>query len=135
VAFSDAYSKSEVYFKNGHLQKSTLIQKVNDKEREKTDISYNGTHYRIQRKGEVASDLKNSILYSIAMLYHTEPEGKKNVFSERYGKFFDIKKIDANRYELALPDGKKTFYTYENGICTRVQTKQMLMDVRFELLN
>lgn len=134
VAFSKLNATSEVYFKNGKLHQSSVIQKINDKEKEKTNIAYNGKHYQISIKGEDMKNLKNNVLYTIAMMYHTEPIGQKVVFSERYGIFLNIKKLQQNQYQLELPDGKKNTYTYENGICTRVQARQMMMDVRFELL-
>lgn len=135
VAFTDINSTSEVNFKNGQLHKAWVLQKMNDKVREKTDITHDGIQYHIQRKGEDVINLKNNVLYSIAMLYHTEPVGRTTAFSERYGKFCPLKKIANHQYLLDLPDGKKTTYTYKNGVCTKVQTKQMMMDVRFELLN
>lgn len=134
VALSEVNSVSDVYFKNGHLHHSSVIQTINAKEREKTTITYDGTHYYIQRKGEERKSLKNSVLYSIAMMYHTEPTGQKTAFSERYGTFLNIKKLSQHQYQLELPDGKINTYTYENGICTQVQTRQLMMEVRFELL-
>lgn len=134
TTFSDVNSISEVYFKNGKLQQSSVVQKINDKEKEKTNIKHTGSHYQIIRKGEGNKNLKNSVLYSVSMMYHTEPIGQKLVFSERYGIFLNIKKLQQNQYQLELPDGKKNTYTYESGICTRVQARQMMMDIRFELL-
>jgi hypothetical protein len=133
VAFTDAHSTLQAQFRNGQLQKASVVQKVNEKIRESAEINHDGTQYHVAVKGKEATTLKQAIDYSIALIYHVEPKGKKTVFSERYGAFCVIRNLGASKYELQMPDGKKAFYTYENGICTTMQTRQMLMEVRFEL--
>lgn len=133
VAFSKAESTLQAQYQDGQLHTASMIQKVNDKVRESSQVTRNGNQYIIKLKDEETIVLKDEVVYSVALLYHVEPKGKKAVFSERYGVFCPIKPVDANTYEMEMPDGKRVYYTYKNGICTQMRTKQMLMDVRFEL--
>lgn len=133
VAFQDINALLEVEYQNGHMHESSMIQKVNDKVREQTIITRQGTEYNVEKKGKEATILAKTVTYTVAMLYHTEPTGIKYVFSERYGVFCPLKKLDSNQYELEMPNGQKVQYFYEKGVCTKVLTRQMMMDVRFEL--
>lgn len=133
VAFSKAHSTMQAQYQNGQLHKASMIQRVNDKVRESSEVTRSGNQYHIEIKGEETIILKDEVVYSVALLYHVEPKGKKAVFSERFGVFCPIKEVEPGMYQLEMPDGKKVYYTYSNGICTQMRTKQMMMEVRFEL--
>ncbi len=133
VAFSKAHSVLQAQYQDGQLHKASMIQKVNDKVRESSEVVRSGSQYHINIKGEDAIVLKDEVVYSVALLYHVEPKGKKVVFSERFGMFCPIKEVQPSKYEMEMPDGKKVYYTYLNGICIQMRTKQMMMEVRFEL--
>lgn len=127
------YTLIQTEYRNGHLQNASVMQKVNDKERDNTKITRQNATYYIERKNKEKSTLKDAVAYSIGLVYHVEPGERKTIFSEKYGVFCPIKEVTPSRYELQMPDGKKVYYTYTDGICTKMQTKQMMMDVRFEL--
>lgn len=133
VAFSKANSILQAQYQNGQLYKATVVQKVNNKVRESSEVIKENSYYRVEIKGEESTTFKDDVMYSVALLYHVEPKGKNAVFSERYGLSCPLKEIEPNKYELKLPTGKKAYYTYNDGICTQMHTKQMMMDVRFEL--
>ncbi|MFN7118648.1 MAG: DUF6134 family protein [Saprospiraceae bacterium] len=133
VAFSKAHSVLRAQYQDGQLHKASMIQKVNDKVRESSEVVRSGDQYHITIKGEEDVILKRDVIYSVALLYHVEPKDKKAVFSERFGVFCPIKEVEPSKYEMEMPDGKKVYYTYNNGICTQMRTKQMMMEVRFEL--
>ena len=133
VAFTKAIAILEAQYQNGYLHKASVVQRVNNKIRENSEVTREGAYYRVDIKGEESIIFKKEVPYSVALLYHVEPKGRNTVFSERYGLACALKEIEPNKYELQLPTGKKAYYTYTNGICTRMQTRQMMMDVRFEL--
>lgn len=133
VAFSKANSVLQAQYQDGQLYKASVIQKVNNKVRESSEVIWEDNYYKVHIKGEETTTFKEDVLYSVALLYHVEPKGKNAVFSERYGFPCPLKEVEPSKYELQLPTGKKAYYTYANGICTQMQTKQMMMDVRFEL--
>jgi hypothetical protein len=133
VAFSKAHSVLQAQYQNGQLHKASMVQKVNDKVRESSAVVRNGNQYHIDIKDEESIILKEEVVYSVALLYLVEPKGKKAVFSERFGVFCPLKEVEPGKYQLEMPDGKKVYYTYVNGICTQMRTRQMMMEVRFEL--
>jgi len=60
------------------------------------------------------------IWFTVSKLYYTEPIGINTIFSERFGKFLSLEKLEQNKYALSKPDGRKNIYFYEKGICRKV---------------
>ncbi|MBK8144344.1 MAG: hypothetical protein IPK62_04725 [Bacteroidetes bacterium] len=56
-----------------------------------------------------------------ANLYFFEPKNVNAIFSEKFEKMIPVKSTGIRKYTLELPNGNKTSYSYENGICSLVE--------------
>ncbi|MDX1940344.1 MAG: DUF6134 family protein [Saprospiraceae bacterium] len=128
----EIYTLLEAEYRNGQLQRASNLQKVNGKVKNTSQITWIGNQYKISLAGEERF-LQKNIVFSVAMLYHIEPQGVNNIFSERFGVFCKINKTASNQYELEMPDGKITKYLYSNGICTEMQSDHTLANIRLIL--
>ena len=125
----------ETTYQNDMLIKASTRNRVNEDVRGSSKVTWNGNYYLLEVKND-RSVLKNiKITYSMASLYFKEPKQIGQVFSERYGKFLSIKPVTEHRYELTMPDGKKNYYSYENGICQSVELDQSIGKVFFKLIS
>ena len=106
---------------------------LNDKQKEFSEIQWDGNQYHVQLKKENKTIENEKITYSMLSLYYQEPKHVQQVFSERFAEYCQIKEIETDKYELTLPDGNKNYYYYQDGICTRVEVERTLMDVAFIL--
>lgn len=96
------------------------------KEEVLTAISGKGyavTFNQIRKKR--AATFNESIGFTALMLYYKEPVNVRKVYSERLGEMATVTKIGHGKYELRLPDGKKTIYTYKDGACIHIQSDVM----------
>jgi hypothetical protein len=98
----------------------------------KTTIA-SGKFYKLTDAGETKLISVNPIRYNMLLLYTTMPEGIEKVYSANFQKHLEIKKIEENKYRLTLPDGKFNYYTYKNGICTKVEIIRSLFTLQFVL--
>jgi len=125
----------ESTYQNDMLIKGSTRNVVNKDERSASKITWNGSYYVLEVKDE-RSVLKNTrINYSMVSLYFREPTQVTQVFSERHGKFLPIKSLPGHRYEITMPDGKKNYYAYANGICQLVEVQHTLGKVLFKLIS
>ena len=125
----------ETTYQDGMLIKASTRNMVNDNVRNSSRVTWNGAHYVLEVKDE-QSVLKNTkITYSLSSMYFSEPVQVRQVFSERYGKFLPVKPVGEHRYELTMPDGKKNYYQYVNGICQSVEVNHSMGQVNFHLTN
>lgn len=69
--------------------------------------------------------------FPAALLYFKEPEGKAEIYSERFLEHCPIKTKDEGKYILSLPNGKENVYTYENGELTEVFVDRTWFNLRF----
>ncbi len=132
-ALMSIYSLSEAKYHDGRLQQAFTLQKLNGKMRENSSVQRDPSVYRICADDD-KSTYADDITYSVAMLYHFEPNGVTKVFSERFGKFCHLREVNPHRYKLEMPDGKATTYTYQNGVCSEVYSEHTLATVRFQLV-
>lgn len=120
------------YFKRSVLQEAEMVISRNGKLREQCIIKRQAQGYHVSRKGENAVDITGEVTLTIGQLYHHEPKGITQVFSERLGQFCTVRAISVGNYEVILPNGSKNRYMYQQGICQRMETTSNLKDVRFE---
>lgn len=108
------------------MNSASVQQWLNKSLRESSLVAKNSQGYRIEfPMKEEKRNLSGPIIYSVSCLYHHEPVKQHNIFSERFGEFCSLKSMGEGRYELTMPDGKKNVYTYENGVCVQMETRQM----------
>jgi hypothetical protein len=95
-------------------------------EAKETKVVRDGNGYKVT-VGEVQSTLINTeITDCVAELYFAEPKLMTRIFSETLGKFLLIRPLGKGHYELALPEGKKNIYKYENGALMEVEVSHAL---------
>ncbi|MCB0854800.1 MAG: hypothetical protein KDD63_21410 [Bacteroidetes bacterium] len=125
----------EATFTNNTLQRS-LTQNMRDgKIRESSKGRRVGNQYVTDVNGETNTTSVDQIDECILTLYYHEPEGKTQIFSERWGKFIPVKKLGTHKYALVLPNGDENHMTYEKGICTELQINHTLATLYFKLKN
>lgn len=131
-SFSD-HSEEVAAYENGVMTYSSFYQKQNgsDKANKKTIAS--GNSYKLIDDGIPKSISCTPIRYNMLLLYTKVPETINKVYSDNFQKLLDIKKVEANKYRLMLPDGNYNYYTYKNGVCSKVDIERTFYSVQFVL--
>lgn len=116
------YNQSNL-FKDGLLQRAAMIRTVNGSTKVSNNILLSPRGYVCMKMDGDTVMVKDEIRHTIAKLYFIEPLNISRVYSENFLSFLAIKSTGPHTYELTLADGKKNYYTYINGQCTRVQAE------------
>lgn len=130
---------NESHFQKGVLLHSISLNYGNDQLKEKTitrqvdEKRYEVTFFGENSKKRSMVYLTGDIALTVTTLYYAEPVGHKQVYSERYGKLCLLKRLAAGSYELLFPDGKKSIYNYQKGICSEVIAELAGAKLRFVL--
>ena len=121
-------------FHNGKLIKSSTIQEANGRVQVNTSTKWNGNYYSVHTLTGNSKLKEKNIDYNLCNLYFYEPEGRKKIYSDSFGKFVPITLQKNHQYKLHLPEGKEIIYDYNYGICSMVEMEQMFSKVRFVLV-
>lgn len=120
-------------FVDGILQKSFISQQSNGRFNTRTQTTKTATGYLVEMlTGN--KKVKEPIDFNLCTLYFQEPMGRKRIWSDSYGTFIKVRPLVEHQYELLLPDGKKNIYSYNYGICSKVETEQLFSKIYFRLL-
>ncbi len=136
--FYDVVYIGENRFENGVLRTSMSSQEVNGRLKEKTHTNQIENSYQVRFTDSKVSNkdrpaILHPIHHTVTSLYYREPLHLKHIYSERFGKMCAVKKLTANAYEVVMPDGKKTTFTYANGKCREVRSEIVGIDLIFRL--
>ena len=131
-AFTDNTSETASY-DNGVMIYSSFYQKQTGSGTSTKTTIASGKDYKLTDDGVSTLTHLDPIRYNMLLLYTTKPEGISKVYSANSQKHLEIKKVEENKYRLTLPDGKFNYYTYQNGICTRVEIVRTLFTLQFVL--
>ena len=126
------YSIMYAAFAGEHLKESTLLRKVNGKEKTNTQIVWDKDRYVITDKSS-RSTVGEKIRFTTACLMNVEPLHATKIFSENFKKFIAIREVKPHVYELKLPDGNTNVYKYENGICVWASVETLISGAEFRL--
>jgi hypothetical protein len=131
-SFAD-HSEEAAAYEDGVMVYSSFYQKQNgsDKANKKTIAS--GNSYKLIDDGISKLISCSPIRYNMLLLYTKIPETIYKVYSDNFQKLLDIKKVEENKYRLSLPDGNYNYYTYKNGVCTKVEVERTFFTVQFIL--
>jgi hypothetical protein len=77
--------------------------------------------YKVERNGEVWIHNDFPIDFCVADMFFSEPNGRTQVYSNMYGKNLSLVREKDRSYHLVTPDGKDSFYYYQNGKLLRVE--------------
>lgn len=120
-------------YSNNLLTESSFNDQLNGRTKHDALVHWDGSRYQI-RVNDASSIIANRrATYSAASLYDREPVGVSELFSERHGRFCTLRSVSTHAYELTLPDGKKNYYRYVNGVCREVEVEQSLFTIFFRL--
>lgn len=126
------YSMVRAAFSEGQLLQSSLVRKVNGKEKVNLKINRADGKYLLHEASSVKT-ISEKILYTTACLMSMEPLNIVRIFSENLKQFITVKMVRPHTYELQLPDGNKHTYYYENGICVWAKVSTSISDATFRL--
>ncbi len=129
----DLFYKIEALFEKDILQLSNALETANGKEHTNSETKKNKSGYSIKTKKETKTISHKGITNNLCKLYFEEPVGINSVWSDTFGEMLTLKPAGEHRYELMLPNGKSSFYSYFKGICTLVETEIMFGKVTFIL--
>ena len=118
---------------NGKLKSSSLVQFVNGVKQTDNTTTAKGSGYLFKDKTGEEKIISSPITVIVPDLYFSEPKNHKTIWSDNHGKFLSIKK-DGTKYLLETGDGQNSTYTYEKGICKKVESTQAFSKITFELV-
>ena len=131
-AFTDNTYETAGY-ENGVLMYSTFHQNQTGSSVANKSTIFAGSLYKVTDNAVSTMVNFNRIPFGMLMLYFHVPDTISKVFSGNYQKMLDIKKEGDNRYRLSIPDGKYNYYTYKNGICSKVEIIRTMVSLQFVL--
>ena len=134
----DVVYVGENRFENGLLKTALSSQEVNGKLKEKTNTVQNSESYQVtfadaKSTAKETARVPHPINHTVTSLYYREPINLKQIYSDRYGKMCPVEKVSAGAYDVEMPDGKKTRYTYAQGQCHEVRTEIVGLNLIFKL--
>ncbi len=131
-SFTD-YAAETASFENGIMVFSSFYQRQNGSDKAKKMTIASGQFYKLIDDGVSKLIICNPIRYNMLLLYTNIPETINQVYSDNFQKLLYIKKIEENKYRLTLPDGNYNYYTYKNGVCSKVVIERAFFSVQFVL--
>ena len=134
----DVVYVGENRFEKGVLKTALSSQEVNGKLKEKTNTvqtsdTYHVTFADAKSTAKETTRVPHPINHTVTSLYYREPVNLKQIYSDRFGKMCPILKVGTSAYEVVMPDGKKTRYTYADGQCREVQSEIVGINLIFRL--
>lgn len=134
----DVVYLGENRFEKGVLKTALSSQVVNGKLKEKTNTVHTRDTYHVtfadaKTTSRETTKVPHPINHTITSLYYREPVNLKQIYSDRYGKMCPVHKVAAGAYEVVMPDGKKTRYTYADGQCHEVKAEIVGLNLIFRI--
>lgn len=126
------YISDIVLFNDGVMVFGQYYQKENNKET-KWKIRADGNYFKMVSNGKADSQSFMAVHNHYLQLFFHCPGPVTKIFSNHFHQFLELKKVAENKYSLALPDGDYNYYTYENGICSRVDIERTFFTIHFVL--
>ena len=120
-------------FEKNILLLSNVIETANGKTQTNSETKRNSTGYGVTTKKETKTIIHKGITNNLSKIYFEEPLGIKLIWSDSFGEMLTLKPAGEHRYELILPNGKSSFYSYIKGICTLVETEIVFGKLTFTL--
>ena len=120
-------------YRDNLLTDASFNDKLNGRTKHDALVHWDGSGYRVRVNNASSIIANRRATYSAASLYDREPVGVSELFSERHGRFCPLRSVATHAYELTLPDGKKNYCRYVDGVCRGVEVEQPLFTVFFRL--
>ena len=126
-------SFEESMFKNGRLVYSVVNRTVNGNEKVKRQTLAGANNYTLSNDGKSIILNNSRIGYNLMQMYCIEPVNTTKVYSDNYQQFLPITKIRPHTYKVLLPDGNYNYYSYTNGVCTKVEVFNTMYKMEMRL--
>ena len=124
----------EASYKQDKLMYSSVYREVNGKQKANRQTKYCNGCYEIITEGKKKRFKKTGIQYNLVRLYCKEPIGITQVYSDAFQQFLGLKAVGAHKYKLELPSNNYNVYTFQNGICSRVEVHNTFYTIQMQLL-
>jgi len=122
------------HYRDGKLLRSNVNHKVNNKEKAVRCTMASGRGYQTSAEGRNSSIGMDRIEYNVMLLYSREPVNATQIYSDNFQQFLNIRKAGSHSYRIDLPDGNYNTYSFNNGICNRVEIHHTLYTVEMILI-
>jgi ABC-type methionine transport system ATPase subunit len=123
----------ESTFENGRLMSSRVLRNVNGKEKANRQTTAVGDAYQTLAEGKGGKVNQKDISANLMLLYTHEPADNAQVYSDNFQQFLKVKQAGNHVYRIDLPDGNYNYYTYTNGICSKVDIHHSLYTIQIQL--
>lgn len=111
-------------YNEAKLISSDLKTWVNQELESSSVIQWDGNQY-VKQEGEKLQEIcQDMVDYSSASVFFEEPESRKHMFYEKYGRSLPLTKVGNHTYEVELPNGGVERYIYEDKEVVEVQFVQ-----------
>jgi hypothetical protein len=125
--------REDAHYSNGKLLSSHVCRMVNGKQKADKITKANGENYQLTDDGKVSSIDQKQISNNLTLMYLQEPVGLSQIYSDNFQQFVQVKQVEGHTYRVNLPDGNYNFYTYTNGVCSRVDIHHSLYTIQIQL--
>lgn len=126
--------REDSHYRNGKLLCSHVLRKVNGKQKADKLTKADGDSYQLTDNGKISSINQKQINNNLTMMYLQEPVGLSQIYSDNFQQFVQVKQVDSHTYRINLPDGNYNYYTYTNGICSKVDIHHPLYTIQIQLV-
>jgi len=123
----------ESSFQNGRLISSRILRNVNGKEKANRQTKAIGDSYQTLAEGKRGVLNQKEINTNLMLLYCHEPGDNAQVYSDNFQQFLKVKQTGSHVYRIDLPDGNYNYYSYTNGICSKVDIHHSLYTIQIQL--
>jgi hypothetical protein len=123
----------ESVFQGGKLISSSVCRKVNGKEKANRQTKACGDCYQTMAEGKSGQLNQKQISHNLMLLYCHEPDDNAQIYSDNFQQFLRVKQTSPHVYRIDLPDGNYNYYTYTNGICSKVDIHHSLYTIQIQL--
>ena len=130
-----ASTTEESIFYNGFLLQSYFSRVMNGKAVANNNARWNGQNYELIKNGKNAFLLARPVTMHILMLLFSKPANSIEAFSSNYLQHFAIKKIADDAFFVHLPDNTDNTYRYNGDLCTSIEVKGLLFNIKLVLNN
>ncbi len=127
-------TSQESVFHDGRLTYSTVSRVINGNEKSIRETRSLNNAYELVKEGKISTLPHKAITYNVMSLYFEEPVNTTSVYSDNYQRFLPIKKMKPHTYRMLLPDGNYNYYTYTNGVCSRVDVHSTMYTMEMHLI-
>lgn len=126
--------QEDSHYRNGKLLCSHVSRKVNGKQKADKLTKANGDCYQLTDDGKISSINQKQISNNLTMMYLQEPVGLSQIYSDNFQQFVQVKQVESHTYRINLPDGNYNYYTYTNGVCSKVDIHHSLYTIQIQLV-